>query len=572
MLTLISRLASRPGIFLSMLVASMMLNVLALAQPIFVIQVLNRYVAHGVDATLMTLSTGTLIAVVLEFGFRQVRMRFANVIALKPDEQTSMSNFRTMLSARLSALEQSPAGLRREFLSGADAVAQAFSGPNIATLLDLPFALMYLGVLYLLSPQLAGIASVFAFIVLLAGIFGTHGVGAATGAMIKQSGEGGRHIGSVIKAAETVRVFNARPFLMHVWQIHTRRAQALARLISGKRGFIQSLTQTATAAQGIAIIAAGAVLVVRQELDVGAMIGANILAARALSTVARYAALSEGLGKARQQIRLFQEFQRLPAELETGAALGDYHGGLAFKDVSFFYPGSSTPLFETLDLDLKPGSVLLVSGTNGAGKTTLCKLLAGLIEPKRGEILADGVDLRQIVPEWWHQQICYLPQEPTFLNATIAENLSTLDPEIEPDGLNRIIERAALKPFISESRDGFNTMIVDNGATLSLGIRRRLALARALVTDGRLVIFDEPTEALDEQGRQAVYDILNDMSKEGRTIVVCSSDPNIMQAAQFALDLNQKPVPRIVPNPAHPGIRRAESAPETHQNGPEVIL
>ena len=229
-------------------------------------------------------------------------------------------------------------------------------------------------------------------------------------------------------------------------------------------------------------------------------------------------------------------------------------------------------MFETLDLDLQPGSVLLVSGTNGAGKTTLCKLLAGLIEPRRGEILADGVDLRQIVPEWWHRQICYLPQEPTFLNATIGENLRTLNPEMGTDGLNRVIERAALKPFISESRDGFSTMIVDNGATLSLGIRRRLALARALVTDGRLVIFDEPTEALDEQGRQAVYDILNDMSKEGRTIVICSSDPNIMQAAQFALDLNQKPVPRVVPNPAFPGTRRDESFPETHPKGPEAAL
>jgi len=464
-------------------------------------------------------------------------------------------------------MEQVPAGLRHQFLGGAEVVAQAFSGPNIATLLDLPFALLYLGVLYLLNPQLAAIAAIFAAVVLIVSIAGTWGVSAATAKAIKTSGEGGRHIGSIINAAESVRVFNARPFMVHVWQAHARRAQALARKITGKRGFIQSLTQTATAAQGIAIIAMGAVLVVRQELDVGALIGANILAARALATVSRYAALGEVLGKARQQLQLAKEIHRLPAELVTGASLGDYHGRINFKDVAFVYPGATTPLFETLDLELQPGSVLLVSGTNGAGKTTFCKLLAGLIEPVRGEVLVDGVDLRQIVPEWWHQQVLYLPQEPTFLNATFRENLSTLKPEIEHDGLNRAIERAALKPFISESKGGFDTIIVDNGRTLSLGIRRRLALARALVSDGRLVIFDEPTESMDEQGRQAIYNVLNDMLKEGRTIVVCSSDPNIIQAAHFMLDLDQKPVPRLIANPAYEEALKAHASSHAAQAG-----
>jgi len=543
MIDLLRRMFERPGLLVALIICSLLLNVLALASPLFVIQVLNRYVSYGVDSTLATLTIGASFAVVLEFGFRQVRMRFASVVAARSNEIQSLENFHFLTRVKLAAVENIPTGLRREFLSGSDAIAQAHSAPNVTTLLDFPFALLFLGVLFLLSPPLALIAALFAGGVWLAAMVSGSGLKTAATEAIQKAGEGQRHVGSLISAADSVRAFNARAYLVHAWNVHLRGFQALARRIAAKRGFIQSVTQSAAAAMSIAIIAAGAVLVVNQELDVGALIGANILAARALASVSRFVMLAEPMARAKQAAQLMREFHKLPQELAQGSALGEYQGSVSFKDVAIVYPGASTPLIESLNLELQPGTVLLVCGANGSGKTTLCKLLAGLLEPTRGDVLADGVSLRQIVPEWWHRQVCYLPQEPTLLNASVRDNLTTVRDSVDDDAINQAITAAGLTAFFAERNDGYKMMIIDNGANLSLGIRRRLALARALIADGRLVVFDEPTEGLDAEGRAAVYAVLNRMSQEGRTIIVASDDPYIAQAAQASLDLDHKPTP-----------------------------
>ncbi len=195
---------------------------------------------------------------------------------------------------------------------------------------------------------------------------------------------------------------------------------------------------------------------------------------------------------------------------------------------------------------------MVVAGSNGAGKTTLARLIVGLLEPTRGKILVDGVDLAQIVPEWWRKQIVYLPQEPGFLNATIRDNLLAGNPDLDDGALNELIRAAGLKSFIDQSPEGFDTPLTANGANLSLGVRRRLALARALATDGMLVVIDDPTEGLDTEGAQLVIDTINKLAGRGRTIVVFSHDPQILAAAPHYVDLNSKPVPKLVRNKKDP--------------------
>ena len=170
MIELIKRLMVRPGVTTELMVATLFTNLLALASPLFVIQVLNRYVTFGVDATLRTLVFGVLIAIALEFGFREIRMRLAQGLAIKPDEALALAVFGTITSAKSAALDQVPPGVRRQSISGIDAIQQAYNGPNIGTVVDVPFALLFLGALYFLSPVLALIASVFVLLMLLLGM------------------------------------------------------------------------------------------------------------------------------------------------------------------------------------------------------------------------------------------------------------------------------------------------------------------------------------------------------------------------------------------------------------------
>lgn len=542
---LFRRLFSKPGLAMELVAASLFANILALAAPLFVIQVLNRYIAHGVDATLLTLTTGVLIAISLEFAFRQVRLRLARGVSVTPDERSTMAGYAVLVQAKPAVLERIPPGARSEIISGATAIETAYSSTNIAAVLDVPFALLFIFVLFLLNPIIAGIVASFVTVVFLIGTLSAYFLREPTRALLETSGPGNALVSTAIGEMDMVRAFNAGGFLLGAWEKHVRMAQGLRRFVVSRQGLLQSVTQSSTALMSVCVIAVGASLVIRGEFDVGAMIGANILGSRALMPISRFAQMGEVFAKARQSLNLLREFTKIPLEPSTGSAKTNYEGGIELRDLAFAYPNSSGPLFESLSLKLAPGTVLVVSGDNGAGKTTLARLLVGLLEPSRGQILADGLEFKQLLPEWWRKQLIYLPQEPSFLNATIEENLRLANPDIDDHGLNLVIDAVGLRRFLDESSNGFETPVTANGRHLSRGIRRRLAMARGLVTDGALAILDEPTEGLDGEGCAAIYAIMNDLVKRGRTIIVFSHDPTIVKGAAAVLDLNSKPVPRV---------------------------
>ncbi|MEX2449563.1 MAG: ATP-binding cassette domain-containing protein [Rhodospirillales bacterium] len=542
---LYQRLFSHPTIATEIIVASLFANILALASSLYVIQVLNRYVSHGVNSTLVTLTSGVLIAVVMEFFFRQIRMRLAQGVSMGPDQKAAISGFHILTQAKPAALQRIPEGIRREIINGATAIETAYSPSNINVVVDVPFALLFVGVLFLLSPLIAWIVIIFLVGVFVFGAFMAASLRSDTDSLIEASGGASALVSTANREIETVRAFNAGAFLRRAWEEQLQKTQRLRRHLAMRQGFIQSMTQSATALMSVAVIAVGATLVVEGKLDVGAMIGANILAVRALQPVSRFSQLGESFAKARRSLALLAEFSRIPLEPSSGSAKTDYRGAVELRDVAFIYPGSNTPLFESLSLKLPPGAILVVNGLNGTGKTTLARLLIGLLDPSRGHVLADGLDLRQVTPEWWRRQVIYLPQEPSFLNATIEQNIRVTNPDIDNAGLNRVIDLAGLRRFLDESEKGFETPISLDGRQLSLGIRRRLALARALSTAGRLAVLDEPTEGLDKEGCAAVYSVLNELARRGHTIVVISHDPNILKGAHAVVDLTEKPVPKV---------------------------
>ncbi len=540
---LIRRLFAHPLILTELLAASLFINVLGLATTMFVMLVLNRYVPYGIDSTLATLTSGVLLAAALEFGFREARIRLAAAITAPGEALRGESAFAALAQTRVAVLERLPAGLLQEVMRGLDAVDRIYTPANMCAALDVPFAVVTLVALAFLSPLLAVLATGFMLTSIGTVVLGERLLKVPARAAGEGETAAQAALGAAINSADALRAFNAAGRTIALWRQARERVLAARRRLGETQSLVQSVTQTVAVLQSILIVTVGAVLAVKGDLSVGGLVGANIMAGRALGPINRIAGMAEMFARADLALRRVADFMRLPREQQSGMALKGVAGRLELVDVAFAHPGSSGPLAEHLSVRLEPGMVLAVSGPNGSGKTTLARLLMGLIEPARGQILVDGVELRQLAMEWWRKQVAYLPQEPELLDGTIEEAVRTANPAMTESEFNRVLRAAGLRSWLDTSIDGITTPIVNGGRNLALGVRRRVALARALATGGRFVVFDEPTESLDAEGRAAVYAAMNELVASGATIVVFSHDPLVIRGATYLLDLGVKPVP-----------------------------
>lgn len=556
---ILNRLLHNRLLTIEVLASSLAIQVLGLASALYVMLVLNRYVAHGVDATLLTLSVGALIATGLEFMFRTLRTRFLAALSGLTDRALAQNAFDLLTQARLAALTQTDRGLVRTAITGLSEVRAAYAPSQLAALIDIPFSLIFLLAVFLLNPMLGLVSVLVMAVFLLLCFMLSRQAGTLAHAQVKETAQGSLLVSQGLAMPETVRAFNAGAWLTQRWHRHLEQLLHVIARSHNSQSRLQALTAAGSGVLTIIVIGLGARAVIAQELDVGSLIGINILVARAWGSVARYPGLHEIFERAKQSQGLAQELLRLPKETLAGIQLQNFNGHLSLKDVSLIYAGATAPLFESLDFALPSGGILAVTGKNASGKTSFCRLLTQLLEPTRGQVQVDGIELRQIDLCWWRAQIMYLPQEADFFDGTLLENL-TLGRDVGEDALNVAVRDAGLRPFLDQTPKGLQMPITDMGRQLSLGIRRKLALARALLSDGKLALFDEPTEGMDQDGMQAVYAVLNRLVAEGRTVVVCSNDPWIVRAAHWRLNLDDKPIPSLVQQQKNVRAKSGEDA------------
>lgn len=542
---LLRRLSLHPFLAFEISIASLFINILSLASPIFVIQVLNRYVGYGFDGTLITLTTGMLIAGFLNHGFTVVRVRLASAVNVGPDRILSETVLNCLARAKMTTMGRIPPAKIHELMGGIQTVQSGYDASVICSVLDMPFFLLFVGAVFFLSPVLALITIVAVICTLLAGWLNMRRGLRLMNQMRNEAVVHRGNLSNAISGADTVRAFGGRAFLSGIFHDQVGKMQQIKRdmVQGGTRG--QAMLQTLAMLLRVLVYAIGAREVVAGSLSMGGLIGASILSGKALAVSASFMKSRNMISQATTMMLSLQEFLRQPLEAETGTTLSHYRGNVEIKDLGFAYPGSTGPLFEGLDVDIEAGNVVVITGHNGSGKTTLVRLLIGLVDPGRGQILAGGVDLRQLSAPWWRSQVMYLPQEPTFLNATIKENICLNCPNIDDERVNRIVDAAGLKKYLDTSVKGLEAPVANGGAELAVGVRRRLALARALAVKGSVAILDEPAEGFDMEGLRIMDMVIQSMVKAKKTLIIVTQDMRIMQRADVIIDLSQKPKPNV---------------------------
>ena len=167
-----------------------------------------------------------------------------------------------------------------------------------------------------------------------------------------------------------------------------------------------------------------------------------------------------------------------------------------------------------------------------------------MLEFNRGQIFYDSIELNQLSLTWVRSNLTYMPQEPKFVDGSLLDNLIGLS-EIKKDKMDEILKSVDLLDFVNSDPKGVHMTLNNRGEDLPFGIRKRMALARALVVSGQIVVLDEPTESIDERGKTAIYNLLDNLLEKNKTLIISSQDKKIIERAHIKIDLDKKPIPLI---------------------------
>ena len=543
MYEIFNRLKSNPNLFAKILVASFFVNILALATPIYVIQVLQRYVAYGVTSTLVTLVVGIVFVTVFEFFFRNIRHRMTR----ETDSANALLADKVM--KKIVSIRSSFYLLQKNFrpdivTKNLNTVQNTCNANTTLTLIDVPFVLIFLIALFLIHYQLGIIASIFIFFPLIILNFYRNKINKLSENSSQITLGTARLHDNSSSRFETIKYFNLINAVKKSWSSLIKRFMEVNENLDANKNVFTSFMSASATLLTIIIIAIGAILAVNGEISVGALIGANILAARAISPVIRLVQNLEPIHRATIAINELNRFLSLPEDSQGGSEIKQFNGKMKIKDLQFQYPENKMPLFENLNLDIQQKELAVITGSNGSGKTTLIKTLIKLLEFNRGQIFYDSIELNQLSLTWVRSNLTYMPQEPKFVDGSLLDNLIGLS-EIKKDKMDEILKSVDLLDFVNSDPKGVHMALNNRGEDLPFGIRKRMALARALVVSGQIVVLDEPTESIDERGKTAIYNLLDNLLEKNKTLIISSQDKKIIERAHIKIDLDKKPIPLI---------------------------
>ena len=546
MIEIFNRLKRNPGLFTKIIIASFFVNLLALATPIYVIQVLQRYVAYGVSSTLVTLVVGIIFVTVFEFFFRNIRHRMTR----ETESENMILADRVM--KKVVSIKSHFYSLQKNFrpdivTKNLHIVQNTLTATTTLILVDVPFVLIFLIALFLIHYQLGIIATLFIFVPFIILNFYRNSINKLNQDSMQLGLGTARLHDNSSSRFETIKYFNLINAVKSAWASIVERVIGVNEDLEAKKSVFTSFMGSSSALLTIIIIAWGAVLAVDGQISVGALIGANILASRALSPIIRFVQNIEPLNRSKNALNELNQFLKLPQDSQTGSEIRDFRGKINLKDLQFRYPESKNPIFEGLNCSVGPGELMLIEGSNGSGKSTLIKSISRLLEFNRGQIFYDSIEINQLSLEWIRANLTFLPQEPKFIDGTLLDNL--IGPaEIKKDKMTEILKSVDLIDFVNSDPNGIKMPLPNRGEDLPFGIRKRIALARALVINGQIVIFDEPTESIDEKGRNSIYALISNLLKNKKTLIIASQDKVIQNLANYIIDLDIKPIPKVSKN------------------------
>lgn len=528
----------RPA-FTQILVVSAFVNLLAIAAPVFVLQVYDRVVMHAGISTLYGLVIGVLVAIIFDFVLRQFRARLLQRAALEIDIGVNRRVLDKLMAVPLRVLEARPVAQWDILFRDANAVRDTLSGPTAVAIADLPFAVIFLGVIYAIAAPVAWVVLMLIPVFVLIAWLGARSQTARTRAERNATLARDGLVGDLIAGRTTIKSLGLDDAFASRWE--DAHAEAVDRgLDRGRTGdnFVNMGLAVSVVAT-VAITGVGALAILNQELTIGALIATNMLAARIIMPFHQLVGTWRMAALCRQAIGRLDDLFALSSERADSAISFDRPDGkLVFDGATFRYAPENEPVIDEIRLTLEARGLYAVMGANGSGKTTLLKLAMGLYAPDDGRVLIDDADIAQFSRRDLTRWIGYVPQEIRLFSGTIRDNISAALPEAPDEDVIRAAKLAGVHEFVAALPDGYGADVGDGGAALPGGIRQKIGIARALLRQPPVLLMDEPSSNLDRDSETALAETLRELSND-HTIVMATHSLRLLSACHSILVLER---------------------------------
>lgn len=538
----------RPHVGL-LLVLTLFITALAVASPLYVMAVYDRYITSASTMTLISLMSAMGIAIAGELVLRGLRVRVLARIGARVDVLVGRSVFERLLQLSPAMTENATVGAQISRVKDFETVREFLTGPSATALLDVPFSLLIIGVVFALGGWLGLVPTIGALLLVTIGLL-------ARGPMRRTVAETARAASArqelAIESLRNHRLLRTSG-AMHIWLERYRARSARAARANYQTAqltaFLGVLAHGTVIGCGLAALWFGASGVMSGALTTGGLIATMILLWRALAPFQQGFVVLARSEQVQSSVRQIDRLMELPPERPANALVRpvpSMGGALAVNRFSLRYSQDAEPALLGVTFSVAPGEVVAVVGRNGAGKTSLIKAVAGMLRGQTGMVQVDGMDIRRFDPVEYRRTIAYAPEEPEIFRGTVGQNIQLADPSASQAEVREAAERAGLLNDMRELPEGLDTRLGDQQVS-SPSVRTRIALARVLLRkDAPIVLLDEPAGGLDADGDRALMNVISHL-KGRATVLVVTHRPSHVRLADKLLELRDGQVVRFAP-------------------------
>lgn len=510
------------GIYGLVLVGAIFINLFGLTSPLFIMNVYDRVIPNNAIETGWALAIGALAIFVFDFIMRTLRGYLIDFSGRKIDVIAGRRIYDQVLNMRISERPKS-SGSFANMLHDFSAVREFFTSATITGLIDLPFTLFFLFIVYQLGGPIAFVLLALIGVVIVSGFILQFPLKSLVRKATQSSEAKHGLLVETIHGLETVKAIGADGRFRARYGSYVGENAAYgqgSRFISGLGVNIASFIQQIAS---IVIVLAGMYLVQAGDLSVGGLIACVILGGKAIAPIGQIATLmtkyhqADGALKTLDNI-MSKEVERPPHQQFLNRP--DINGKIAFDKVGFSYPGVDREVIGNISFTINPGDKVGIIGRIGSGKSTIARLIMGLYQPQSGTILVDDTDYRQIDPADLRRNVAYIAQDVILFTGSVRDNIAASMPHATEESILKAAKLAGVHDFISRHPMGYDAPVGEHGSSLSGGQRQAIALARAMLIEPKVIVCDEPTNAMDMQAEAAFKSYVNQEVKDKTFILI----------------------------------------------------